>query len=89
MAVSAQAALFPTREVPRAAAGLATVDRALEGVILRGAGGPWRVRGRDATGAYLVARCDRFGVDVRGARLEPAPRDHPTLATVLRFLPPR
>ena len=61
-------------------------DRHLEGVVLRGPGGPWRVRGRSADGILLASPCDRFGVDIRGADLVPAPLDHPVLVAVLRRL---
>ncbi|HYF53929.1 MAG TPA: hypothetical protein VEA41_06695 [Salinarimonas sp.] len=68
------------------AARLVVADARARGVILRGAGGPWRVQGRTADGRFVGRACDAFGKDRSGAPLVEVPSEHPLLTAMARFL---
>ena len=56
--------LFPALMGP-----LTVTDKRGQGVIVRRAGGVWRVQGRAADGRWVLAPCDDYGADTKGAAL--------------------
>lgn len=82
--MTAQAALLPARPVP--ASDTRVVSDALCGVVVHPAAGSLRVRGLNAVGAFVVARCDRSGRDLRPEQLLVLPADAPELASITNRL---
>lgn len=86
--MSAQVSMFGG--AGRAAApDLVTVDTVGAGVVVRGPVPPglvWRVRGRNAAGAWIASPCDGSGSDDKTTRLCEVDGRHPAL-TMIATLP--
>lgn len=74
--------------VPVARLDIVTVDTVGAGVVVRGPIPPglvWRVRGRNAAGAWIASPCDGSGADDKAARLCEVDGRHPALTMIAKL----